>query len=44
MLFRSEARRLGTGSAIAVVMTVVILVISAVLVRLGERGDEGAVR
>lgn len=42
--FGFEARRLGTGSAIAVVMTVVILVVSVILVRLGERGDEGAVR
>ncbi len=42
--FGFEARRLGTGSAIAVVMTVVILVVSVILVRLGERGDEGVAR
>jgi len=42
--FGFEARRLGTGSAVAVVMTVVILIVSVILVRLGERGDEGVAR
>jgi raffinose/stachyose/melibiose transport system permease protein len=36
--FGFQSRRLGTGAAIAVVMTLLILVVSVVIVRLGERG------
>lgn len=36
--FGFQSRRLGTGAAIAVVMTILILVVSVVIVRLGERG------
>lgn len=38
--FGFESRRLGTGSAIAILMTALILVVSVVIVRLGERGQE----
>jgi len=34
-----EARRLGTASAIAVLLTVLILAVTIVIVRIGERGD-----
>ena len=34
-----ESRRLGTASAIAVLLTVLILLVTIVIVRLGERGD-----
>lgn len=38
-----EARRLGTASAIAVLLTVLILLVTILIVRIGERGDpEGA--
>lgn len=39
-----ESRRLGTGSAIGVLLTGLILVVAIVIVRLGERGEEGAAR
>ncbi len=39
-----EARRLGTASAIAVLLTVLILLVTIVIVRLGERGDPEASR
>jgi raffinose/stachyose/melibiose transport system permease protein len=35
-----ESRRLGTASAIAVILTVLILAVAVVIVRLGERGDD----
>jgi raffinose/stachyose/melibiose transport system permease protein len=38
--FGFEARRLGTGAAIAIVMTALILVVSILIVRLGERGTD----
>ena len=38
--FGFESRRLGTASAIAILMTILILVVSVVIVRLGERGQE----
>jgi raffinose/stachyose/melibiose transport system permease protein len=38
--FGFESRRLGTGSAIAILMTALILLVSVVIVRLGERGQE----
>ena len=38
--FGFEARRLGTGSAIAVVLTALILVVAIAIVRIGERGEE----
>ncbi len=38
--FGFQSRRLGTGAAIAVVMTILILIVSVVIVRLGERGTE----
>jgi ABC-type sugar transport system permease subunit len=31
---------LGTASAIAILMTVLILIVSVIIVRLGERGQE----
>ncbi|MEX1335515.1 MAG: sugar ABC transporter permease, partial [Candidatus Limnocylindrales bacterium] len=34
-----EARRLGTGSAIGVLLTGLILVVAIVIVRIGERGE-----
>jgi len=34
-----ESRRLGTASAIAVLLTVLILVVTILIVRIGERGD-----
>lgn len=37
--FGFQSRRLGTGSAIAVVMTGLILVVAFLIVRLGERGE-----
>jgi raffinose/stachyose/melibiose transport system permease protein len=37
-----EARRLGSASAIAVLLTVLILLVTIVIVRLGERGDPEA--
>ncbi len=38
-----ESRRLGTASAIAVLLTVLILLVTILIVRIGERGDpEGA--
>jgi raffinose/stachyose/melibiose transport system permease protein len=39
-----EARRLGSASAIAVLLTVLILLVTIVIVRLGERGDPEASR
>lgn len=39
-----ESRRLGTGSAIGVLLTGLILVVAIVIVRIGERGDEAATR
>jgi raffinose/stachyose/melibiose transport system permease protein len=39
-----EARRLGTGSAIGVLLTALILVVAVVIVRLGERGTESEAR
>ena len=36
----SIGRRLGTGSAIAILMTILILIVAVVIVRLGERGSE----
>lgn len=39
-----EARRLGTGSAIGVLLTGLILVVAVVIVRLGERGTEAEAR
>ena len=38
--FGFEARRLGTGSAIGVVLTALILVVAIAIVRIGERGEE----
>ena len=38
--FGFRAGRLGTASAIAILMTILILVVSVVIVRLGERGEE----
>ncbi|HEV8516778.1 MAG TPA: sugar ABC transporter permease [Candidatus Limnocylindrales bacterium] len=35
-----EARRIGAGAAIAVILTAVILVVTIVITRLGERGQE----
>lgn len=37
--FGFEARRLGTGSAIGVLLTGLILVVAIVIVRIGERGE-----
>jgi len=39
-----EARRLGSASAIAVLLTVLILLVTIIIVRLGERGDPEASR
>jgi raffinose/stachyose/melibiose transport system permease protein len=39
-----EARRLGTGSAIGVILTALILVVGVLIVRLGERGQESSAR
>lgn len=39
-----EARRLGTASAIAVLLTGLILLVSIIIVRIGERGDPEAAR
>lgn len=39
-----EARRLGTGSAIGVLLTGLILIVAIVIVRLGERGTEAEAR
>lgn len=39
-----EARRLGTASAIAVLLTVLILAVTILIVRIGERGDPEASR
>ncbi len=39
-----ESRRLGTGSAIGVLLTGLILVVAIVIVRIGERGEEGSTR
>ncbi len=39
-----ESRRLGTGSAIGVLLTGLILVVAIVIVRLGERGEDEAAR
>lgn len=39
-----EARRLGSASAIAVLLTVLILIVTIVIVRLGERGDPETTR
>jgi raffinose/stachyose/melibiose transport system permease protein len=41
--FGFEARRLGTASAIAVILTGIILVVAVLIVRLGERGDDAQV-
>jgi raffinose/stachyose/melibiose transport system permease protein len=35
-----QSRRLGTASAIAVILTVLILAVAILIVRLGERGDD----
>jgi raffinose/stachyose/melibiose transport system permease protein len=37
--FGFESRRLGTGSAIGVLLTALILVVAIVIVRIGERGE-----
>jgi raffinose/stachyose/melibiose transport system permease protein len=42
--FGFQSRRLGTGSAIAILMTILILVVTIVIVRLGERGADEATR
>jgi raffinose/stachyose/melibiose transport system permease protein len=39
-----ESRRLGTASAIAVLLTVLILAVTILIVRIGERGDPEASR
>jgi raffinose/stachyose/melibiose transport system permease protein len=39
-----ESRRLGTASAIAVLLTVLILLVTILIVRIGERGDPEASR
>lgn len=39
-----EARRLGTASAIAVLLTALILVVAFLIVRIGERGDPATSR
>lgn len=39
-----QARRLGPASAIAVLLTVLILAVAVVIVRLGERGEEAEAR
>jgi raffinose/stachyose/melibiose transport system permease protein len=38
--FGFQSRRLGTGAAIAILMTILILIVAVVIVRLGERGAE----
>jgi raffinose/stachyose/melibiose transport system permease protein len=38
--FGFQARRLGTGAAIAILMTILILAVTVVIIRLGERGSD----
>lgn len=38
--FGFQSRRLGTGAAIAILMTLLILIVTIVVVRMGERGAE----
>ena len=38
--FGFQSRRLGTASAIAVILTILILLVAVLIVRIGERGDD----